>query len=61
MKKWLSIVIVFITVVSLVACKKEPVGDPPIVNGQDYFDAVVTLVSDDYVLAECTEKKQVYR
>ena len=55
MKKWLSIVIVFIAVVSLVACKKEPVGDPPIVNGQDYFDAVVTLVSDDYVLAECTE------
>lgn len=55
MKKWGSVALTLIAVVSLVACKKESVGNPHIVNGQDYFDAVVTLVSDDYVLAECTE------
>ena len=55
MKKWLAVVLALITVCSLVACKKEPVGDPPTVNGQDYFDAVVTQVHDNYILAECTE------
>lgn len=55
MKKWGSVVLTLIAVVSLIACKKEPVGDPPSVNGQDYFDAVVTQVHDNYILAECTE------
>lgn len=44
-------------VVGLVGCSKEPVGDPPTVNGQDYFNAIVTQVNDKYILAKVTENK----
>lgn len=54
MKKWL-LTILTLTVVGLVACGKEPVGDPPTVNGQDYFNASVTQVNDNFILAEVIE------
>ena len=55
MKKWLLAILALTAVVGLVACGKEPVGDPPTVNGQDYFNASVTQVNDTYILAEVTE------
>lgn len=35
--------------------EKQPVGNPPTVEGQDYFNARVTSVNDKYILAECME------
>lgn len=55
MKKWLLTILVLTAVVGLVACGKDPVGDPPTMNGQDYFNASVTQVNDDFILAEVTE------
>lgn len=56
MKKWLlAILAVIVLVVVILVCRKEPVGDPPTVNGQDYFNARVTQVNDNFILAEVTE------
>lgn len=57
MKKLLSMILILVVVVGLVGCSKEPVGDPPTVNGQDYFNAIVTQVNDKYILAKVTENK----
>ena len=57
MKKLLSMILILVVVVGLVGCNKEPVGDPPTVNGQDYFNATVTQVNDKYILVEVTENK----
>ena len=57
MKKLLSMILILVVVVGLVGCSKEPVGDPPTVNGQDYFNATVTQINDKYILAEVTENK----
>ncbi len=55
MKKWLLMILTLTAIVGLVGCGKEPVGDPPTVNGQDYFNASVTQVNDTFILAEVTE------
>ncbi len=55
MKKWLLAILTLAVVVGLVGCSKKPVGDPPTVNGQDYFNASVTQVNDKFILAEVTE------
>lgn len=39
MKRLLSMILILVVVVGLVGCSKEPVGDSPTVNGQDYFNA----------------------
>ena len=57
MKKLLSMILILVMVVGLVGCNKEQVGEPPTVNGQDYFNATVTQVNDKYILAEVTENK----
>ena len=57
MKKLLSMILILVVVVGLVGCSKEPVGDPPTINGQDYFNATVTQVNDKYILAEVTKNK----
>ena len=57
MKKLLSMILILVVVGGLVGCDKEPVGNPPTVNGQDYFNATVTQVNDEYILAEVTENK----
>ena len=57
MKKLLSMILILVVVVGLVGCSKELVGDPPTINGQDYFNATVTQVNDKYILAEVTENK----
>ena len=55
MKKLLSMILILVMVVGLVGCSKEPVGDSPTVNGQDYFNASVIQVNDTFILAEVTE------
>ena len=55
MRKWIFAVFALAAVVGLVGYSKEPVGDPPTVNGQDYFNASVTQVNDTFILAEVTE------
>ena len=57
MKKWLLAIlaVIVLAVVVILVCRKEPVGDPPTVNGQDYFNARVTQVNDNFILAEVTE------
>lgn len=55
MKKCLLMILTLTAVVGLVGCGKESVGDPPTVNGQDYFNASVTQVNDNFILAEVTE------
>ena len=55
MKKLLSMILILVMVVGLVGCSKEPVGDSPTVNGQDYFNASVIKVNDTFILAEVTE------
>ena len=57
MRKWIFTVLTLVAVVGLVGCSKEPVGDPPTVSGQDYFNATVTQVNDKYILAEVTKNK----
>lgn len=55
MRKWIFAVLTLVAVVGLAGCSKKPVGDPPTVNGQDYFNASVTQVNDNFILAEVTE------
>ena len=55
MKKLLSMILILVVVVGLVGCSKEPVGDSPTVNGQDYFNASVIQINDTFILAEVTE------
>ena len=57
MKKWLFVLLALTVLAGLVACGKEPVDEPPTVNGQDYFNASVTQVNDKYILAEVTKNK----
>lgn len=55
MKKWLLVLVALIVIVGLVACNKEPAGEPDSLTGQDYFNAKVTQVNDNSILAEVTE------
>ena len=55
MRKWIFAVLTLVAIVGFAGCSKEPVGDPPTVNGQDYFNASVTQVNDNFILAEVTE------
>jgi len=55
MKKWLLVLVALTAIVGLVACKKKDAGEPDSLTGQDYFNAKVTQVNDNFILAEVTE------
>ena len=49
MKKWISIVVVFVCIIALSGCRKE------IGKEQAYFNARVLEVNKEYVDVQCTE------
>ncbi len=55
MKKWLLVILALTAIVGLVACNKKDAGEPDSLTGQDYFNAKVTQVNDNFILAEVTE------
>jgi len=55
MKKWLLVLVALTAIVGLVACNKKDAGEPDSLTGQDYFNAKVTQVNDNFILAEVTE------
>ena len=55
MKKWLLVLVALTMLVGLVACNKKDAGEPDSLTGQDYFNAKVTQVNDNFILAEVTE------
>lgn len=54
MKKIISLALVFVSLLSLVACGQEDDGQID-VKGQDYFNAEVLEVSENYILVECQD------
>ena len=55
MKKWLLVLVALTAIVGLVACNKKDAGEADSLTGQDYFNAKVTQVNDNFILAEVTE------
>ena len=51
-----SIILMLAVILFLVGCSaKEPVGDPPEANGQDYFNAEVLEVLDNQIEVRCLD------
>ena len=56
MKKYIVALLVFACIIVMAGCSaKEPVGDPPEANGQDYFNAEVVEVLDNRVSVRCLD------
>ena len=56
MKKYIVALLVFACIIVMACCSaKEPVGDPPEANGQDYFNAEVVEVLDNRVSVRCLD------
>ena len=56
MKKYIVGLLVFACIIVMACCSaKEPVGDPPEVNGQDYFNAEVVEVHDNRITVRCLD------
>lgn len=56
MKKYIVALLVFACIIVMAGCSaKEPVGDPPEANGQDYFNAEVVEVLDNRVSVCCLD------
>ena len=53
MKKWAVFVVALACIAALAACGQHPQEEEP--NGQDYFNAAVLEVHEDYILAECLD------
>ena len=54
MKKFIALFLAVACIVVMAGCsKKEPVGDPPEANGQDYFNAEVLEVLDNQIEVRC--------
>lgn len=62
MKKALLFVLIAVFIVAAVCMivyftpDKSPTGDPPVANGEYFFTARVTEVSDSYLLVEVTDR-----
>ena len=56
MKKYIVSLLVFACIIVMAGCSaKEPVGDPPEANGQDYFNAEVVEVLDNRITVRCLD------
>ena len=56
MKKYIVALLVFACIIVMAGCSaKEPVGDPPEANGQDYFNAEVVEVHDNRITVRCLD------
>ena len=56
MKKYIVALLVFACIIVMACCSaKEPVGDPPEANGQDYFNAEVVEVHDNRITVRCLD------
>ena len=56
MKKYIVALLVFACIIVMAGCSaKEPVGDPPEANGQDYFNAEVVEVLDNRITVRCLD------
>jgi len=56
MKKFIALFLAVACIVVMAGCSaKEPVGDPPEANGQDYFNAEVLEVLDNQIEVRCLD------
>lgn len=56
MKKFIALFLAVACIAVMAGCSaKEPVGDPPEANGQDYFNAEVLEVRDNQIKVRCLD------